>query len=109
MKRRIKKPRAMKLLEKTIPEHHATELLRDGRRRLMKMHTQNGQRWFIVPGGLVSNATARKILARRDAHVFNDDLFPNNPQTYRIRHIASDIDEKGGKTTRETPVIPNEA
>jgi hypothetical protein len=24
------------------------------------------------------------------------------------RHIASDIDEKGGKTTRETTAIPNE-
>jgi hypothetical protein len=84
MKRRIKKPRPMKLLEKTINERMAAELLRDGRRRLMKMHTPGGPCWFIVPGGLVSDATAEKILARPDVHVFDDGLFPNNPQSYRI-------------------------
>jgi hypothetical protein len=76
----------MKLLEKTIPERDAAELLRDGHRRLMKMFTPLGPRWFVVPGGLVSDATAEKILARPDVHVFDDGLFPNNPQTYRIGH-----------------------
>jgi hypothetical protein len=76
----------MKLLEKVISERNAAELLRDGRRRLMKMHTPDGPRWFIVPGGLVSDATAEKILARPDVHVFDDGLFPNNPQSYRIGH-----------------------
>jgi hypothetical protein len=75
-----------RFLEKTIPEHYAAELLRDSRRRLMKMHTPSGPRWYIVPGGLVSDATAEKILARPDVHVFDDGLFPNNPQSYRIGH-----------------------
>ena len=86
MKRRIKKPRPMKLLEKTIPEHYAAELLRDSRRRLMRMHTPSGLCWFIVPGGAVSDQTAKKILARPDVHVFDDGLFPGNPQTFRIGH-----------------------
>jgi hypothetical protein len=86
MKRRPNKPRPMKLLEKTIPERYAAELLRDSRRRLMRMHTPSGLRWYIVPGGAVSDQTAKKILARPDVHVFDDGLFPNNPQTFRIGH-----------------------
>jgi hypothetical protein len=84
--KRIKKPRPTKLLEKVINEKDAAELLRDSRRRLMRMHTPNGLKWYVVPGGAVSDQTAEKILARPDVHVFDDGLFPGIPQTYRIGH-----------------------
>jgi hypothetical protein len=81
---RRKKPRPMKLLEKRLNERVALELLRERGRRLMRMHTPDGLRWFVVPGGLVSDQTAKKIVARPDARIFDDGLFPNNPQSYRI-------------------------
>ena len=44
-----------------IGEHYALELMRDRERRLVQMNTREGPRWYVVPGGQVSEETAHKI------------------------------------------------
>jgi hypothetical protein len=68
----------------TLSETFALELMREGK-LLMKMHTVNGMRWFVVPGGQISDKTAERILARRDVQPHDSGLFPGCEQTFRLR------------------------
>ena len=68
----------------TLSETFALDLMREGR-PLMKMHTVNGMRWFIVPGGQVTDAVARRILARPDVQPRDSGLFPGCEQTFQLR------------------------
>jgi hypothetical protein len=43
-----------------------------------------GPGWFIVPGGLVSDATAAKIREHPTIVAGEDGLFPNCDQTWRM-------------------------
>jgi hypothetical protein len=70
--------------DRTLSETFALELMREGR-PLMKMHTVNGMRWFIVPGGQVTDAVAGRILARRDVQPRDSGLFPGCGQTFQLR------------------------
>jgi hypothetical protein len=54
--------------------------------RMMRMHSSDGDHFYIVPGGPVDPATAQKILKRPDIMVFDDGLFPGNPQSWRLQH-----------------------
>jgi hypothetical protein len=67
----------------TLGEAFALNLLREGK-LLMRMHTVNGLRWFIMPGGQVADSVVRRILARPDVHPFDDGLFPGHAQTYKL-------------------------
>lgn len=67
-----------------IPERRAVELIRDKRRRLAKMHTVRGPKWFIVPGGEVTIATAEKIRRMPQVVASEDALFPGLSQTWRF-------------------------
>jgi hypothetical protein len=67
-----------------ITETFALELMREGK-LLMPMHTVNGVRFFIVPGGMIADSVARRIIARPDVQPFDSGLFPGHPQTYRLR------------------------
>jgi hypothetical protein len=58
--------------------------MREGK-PLMKLHTVNGMRWFIVPGGQVTDAVAGRILARRDVQPRDNGLFPGCEQTFQLR------------------------
>jgi hypothetical protein len=42
--------------DSTISEVFALELMREGK-LLMRMHTVNGLRWFVVPGGQIADST----------------------------------------------------
>lgn len=52
--------------------------------RLMQMHTQTGDQWFLVPGGRVRPEFAEEFKSRPDVIEFDDGLFPGNPQSWRI-------------------------
>jgi hypothetical protein len=67
-----------------ISEVDALELLREGK-LLMRMHTVNGMRFFIVPGGQIADSVARRILSRKDVQPVDSGLFPGHEQTYRMR------------------------
>jgi hypothetical protein len=64
----------------------AIALMRDGRgRHLMQMHTRQGMRWFIVPGGEVSAEVAQALLEHPSVQPSDDGLFPGISQTYQFR------------------------
>jgi len=55
--------------------------------RLKKMYVSGGRReYFAVPnGGMVAEKDALAIIARPEIGVFEDGLFPGNPQSWRRR------------------------
>ena len=54
---------------------------------LKKMYISGGRReYFAVPnGGMVAEKDALAIIARPEIGVFEDGLFPGNPQSWRRR------------------------
>jgi hypothetical protein len=68
----------------TLSETFALELMREGK-LLMRMHTVNGMRWFVVPGGEVADSVAKRILARPDVQPHDTGLFPGCEQTFQLR------------------------
>jgi hypothetical protein len=68
-----------------ITEVDALELLREDGKLLMRMHTINGARWFVVPGGQIADSVAERILKRPDVQPYDSGLFPGCHQTYRMR------------------------
>jgi hypothetical protein len=67
----------------TISEAFAIDLMREGK-LLMRMHTVNGLRWFVVPGGKVTDSVAKRILARPDVQPRDTGLFPGCEQTFSL-------------------------
>jgi hypothetical protein len=65
----------------TLSEAFALDLIREGK-ILMRMHTVNGLRWFVVPGGKVAESVAKRILARPDVQPHDSGLFPGCEQTF---------------------------
>lgn len=61
-------------------------LLHKSGTRMMVMHSNDGDHFYIVPGGRVDRAAAQKILKRPDIMEFDDGLFPGNPQSWRLQH-----------------------
>jgi hypothetical protein len=72
----------MPLKTKTVLQ--AADLMRAGS-TLMQMHSRNGLRWYLVPGGEVTERVAAELLARSDVQPSNDGLFPGISQTFRLR------------------------
>ena len=62
----------------------AADLMRAGG-TLQQMHSKTGPRWYIVPGGEISENIASALLARPDVQPANDGLFPGISQTFRLR------------------------
>jgi len=71
-----------------VTERAAVDLMRDGRRHLVQMHTRHGIKWFLVPGGEVRDELAQALLARADIQPSNDGLFPGISQTFVYRRAA---------------------
>jgi hypothetical protein len=67
-----------------IAETYALELLREEGTLLMRMHTVNGMRWFIVPGGMIADTVAQRFLARPDVQPYDGGFWPGTEQTYRL-------------------------
>jgi hypothetical protein len=70
---------------KNLSENVALELMRENR-PLMRMHTTDGLRWYVVPGGWITDAIAQQILRRSDVQPQRDGLFPNCDQTFRLKN-----------------------
>jgi MOSC domain-containing protein YiiM len=51
---------------------------------LMKMHTNTGTEYFIVPGGRVRSDDAAKIIARPDVVPHSNGLFPGIEQAWKL-------------------------
>lgn len=69
----------------TIRMKKALDMLRLPNRRLMLMHTSDGDHYYVVPGGRMNRDDAEKIIQRNDCYSFNDGLFPGNPQSWRLQ------------------------
>ena len=72
---------------KTVSLRRAIDLLRLPNTRMMEMHdntSPRGKSYFIVPHGRVDDEDAMKIKARKDSYVFDEGLFPGNPQSWRL-------------------------
>jgi hypothetical protein len=67
----------------TLSEAFALDLMREGR-LLTRMHTVSGLRWFIVPGGKITDSVANRILARPDVQPSDPGLFPGCEQTFSL-------------------------
>lgn len=69
----------------TIRLKKALDMLRMPNRRLMLMHTVDGDHYYVVPGGRMNRDDAEKIIQRTDCYAFDDGLFPGNPQSWRLQ------------------------
>jgi len=76
--------------DQTLSENFALELMREGK-LLMRMHTVNGMRWFIVPGGQIAEGTVKRLLARPDIQPHDSGLFPGCEQTFSLRGIEKPV------------------
>ena len=74
----------MKVRNQTLRFRQAVELLHRTDTRLMLMHTNAGDEFYIGPGGRVDARDALKILERPDVRSFDDGLFPGHAQQWRI-------------------------
>jgi hypothetical protein len=65
---------------------HAADLMRSGS-ALVQMHDIAAVRlrWYIVPGGEITERIANELLARPDVQPSSDGLFPGISQTFRLR------------------------
>ncbi len=71
-------------MSKILSYRKAYDQLRIRGTRLMLMHTSGEDEFFVIPGGQVSKDDAKKLLSQPDLIAFDDGLFPNNPQSWRI-------------------------
>jgi hypothetical protein len=61
----------------------AADLMRAGG-VLTRLNTNHGPRWYIVPGGEVTDKIATELLERPDVQPNGDGLFPGISQTFRL-------------------------
>jgi hypothetical protein len=48
------------------------------------MYERGERRWYVVPGGAVSESTAAKIIAQSNVIAQHDGLFPGMDQTWIV-------------------------
>jgi len=70
---------------------------------LKKMYVSGGRReYFVVPnGGMVTEKDALAIIARSDIGVFEDGLFPGNPQSWR--RLCCELHKRPGVKAKAVP------
>ena len=73
-----------------ITEREAVEFMRDGQHHLAQMHTKAGLKWFVIPGGEVTDTVAQALLAHPHIQPNNDGLFPGISQTFRFKNPRPD-------------------
>jgi hypothetical protein len=73
--------------QKTIPFNRATELLRQPDHLLVEMKsntTKRGHEFFIVPGGSITDETAKQLLEHPLCHEVDPGLFPGLSQSWTL-------------------------
>ena len=69
---------------RTISLAVALEVLRQPNHLLVVLHGKAKPEWFVMPGGPVTEQTARKILERPDVQPHDSGLIPGHPQSWRL-------------------------
>jgi hypothetical protein len=82
--RRRRPAHAPKSSIRTISLDGALEALRQPDHLLVVLHGKAEPEWFVVPGGPVTEQTARKILERPDVQPHDTGLLPGHPQSWRL-------------------------
>jgi hypothetical protein len=78
------KVKRLKAAPRTLPYPAAIDRIRDGA-VLVHMHGKEGERrWFVVPGGAVTDETAARITEHPQVRSGHDGLFPQHDQTWRM-------------------------
>jgi hypothetical protein len=70
---------------RTISLAVALEALRRPDHLLVVLHGKSKPEWFVMPGGPVTEPTARRILERPDVQPHDTGLLPGHPQSWRLR------------------------
>jgi hypothetical protein len=65
----------------------AADLMRAGS-TMMQMRATDGLRWYITPGGEITEHVANQLLSRPDVQPSNDGLFPGISQTFKLRGLG---------------------
>jgi hypothetical protein len=74
--------------ERPLSERQALELMRQGA-RLVCMHGRPHQyRWFVLPGGAITDETAANIVRHASVIGQKDGLFPGHHQTWRMQSFV---------------------
>jgi hypothetical protein len=75
---------------RSIGLKRAIEFLRNRGSRLLLMHTKAPTNktaeleYYVVPGGYITVIEAQKILERPDVQPYDDGLFPNCTQSWKM-------------------------
>jgi hypothetical protein len=70
-------------MTKAMKAPQAADSMRTGS-VLRQMHTRHGLKWFLIPGGEVSEKVAAELRERPDVQPDGDGLFPGSSQTFRL-------------------------
>jgi hypothetical protein len=62
----------------------AMKLLRKPGYTLVQTNTKHGREFSVVPGGRVTDMTARRLLQHRTCHPVDRGLFPAVPQSWSL-------------------------
>jgi hypothetical protein len=69
---------------KELSHEKALSLLRKGSRLMLMRVSGDQSEYYVIPGGKIFRGNAEKIIARPDMHLFDDGLFPGNPQSWKM-------------------------
>ena len=69
---------------RTISLAGALEALRQPDHLLVLLHGKSKPEWFVMPGGPITELTARRILERPDVQPHDTGLLPGHPQSWRL-------------------------
>jgi hypothetical protein len=73
------------LLASELKFNKAMDLLRRAETRLVRTNGENSQSYYVVPGGRVSEAVAKQIIAHPLVRAAEDGMWPGLSQTWRMR------------------------
>jgi hypothetical protein len=68
----------------TMSLDDALAALRQPDHLLVVLHGKARPEWFVMPGGPVTEQTARRILERPDVQPHDTGLLPGHPQSWRL-------------------------
>ena len=75
-------------MTKTIKASEAADLMRLGS-VMRQMHTRHGRKYFLIPGGEITDRVAAELLERPDIQPDNDGLFADTAQTFRLCRLSN--------------------
>ena len=77
------------LFASELKYNKAIDLMRRPDTRLIKTHRDNSLTYYVVPGGRVSEAVAKQIIAHPLVKAAEDGMWPGLSQTWRLRSVGA--------------------